>query len=147
MRHSVFLNWFDGLALLFVYLGAWRGYRRGLSEELLPLVQWGIALLLGPMKSNIDTRNAKHAEWSLVEDPDLALSLAAEWKQADDRARTFFYAGWILGGAGAALCVGGAIVLLLTPSDSTPDGYPPEGFQFAPMRVEGGGGLVLGWSW
>jgi uncharacterized membrane protein required for colicin V production len=42
-------SWFDWVALTLPIFGAWRGGRRGLSEELLPALQWVAILGLGAL--------------------------------------------------------------------------------------------------
>ncbi len=41
------LNWFDLLVIVMVAVGIWRGRKRGLSEELLDVIQWLCIVVVG----------------------------------------------------------------------------------------------------
>src|ERR1043166_2051103 len=43
------LNWFDLLVVGLIALGIWRGRKRGLSEELLDVLQWICIVVVGAL--------------------------------------------------------------------------------------------------
>ncbi len=44
---NLIFNWFDGLVLVLIALGIFRGRKHGMSGELIPLIQWLCIILVG----------------------------------------------------------------------------------------------------
>jgi hypothetical protein len=99
----------------------------------------GIYFFMGPMQDALDRRDRARDSWILATEPDEIERYRSEMKDQDDKASSYHTLGWVGTGVGAAMAVGGLLVMLLVPdSESAPS--------IKPMALHGGGGVVLQWS-
>jgi hypothetical protein len=99
----------------------------------------GIYLLMGPMQDALDRRDRARDSWILATEPSEIERYRSEMQDQDDQASSYHTLGWVGTGVGAAMAVGGLLVVLLVPdSETTPS--------VRPLALRGGGGLILQWS-
>jgi hypothetical protein len=99
----------------------------------------GLYLLLGPMQDALDRRDRAYESWMVATQPAEIDRYRSEMKDQDERASSCYTLGWVGTGVGAAMVVGGLLVILLVPeSEAVP--------RVGPMALRGGGGIVLQWS-
>ena len=99
----------------------------------------GIYLFMGPMQDALDRRDRAYDSWILSMDPDEISRLKSEMKDQDDKASSCHTLGWVGTGVGAAMTVGGLLVMLLVPESEVAPSVKP-------MALRSGGGFVLQWS-
>ena len=99
----------------------------------------GIYLFTGPMQSALDRRDRAYDNWLVATEPPEIESFRSEMKDQDEKASSYHTYGWVGAGVGAAMVVGGLLVVLLVPEfEETPS--------VRPMALRQGGGIVLQWS-
>lgn len=99
----------------------------------------GIYLFTGPMQNALDRRDRAYDNWLVATDPGEIESYRSDMKDQDEKASSYHTLGWVGTGVGAAMVVGGLLVILLVPeSDVAPS--------VRPMALRQGGGIVLQWS-
>jgi hypothetical protein len=99
----------------------------------------GIYFFMGPMQDALDRRDRARDSWILATEPDEIERYQSEMTDQDDKASSYHTLGWVGTGVGAAMAVGGLLVVLLVPdSESAPS--------VKPMALRSGGGFVLQWS-
>ena len=100
------------------------------------LVGVGIYLFMGPMQDALDRRNRARDAWILATEPDEIERYRSEMQDQDDKASSYHTLGWVGTGVGAAMAVGGLLVMLLVPDSETAPSVRP-------LALRGGGGFVL----
>jgi hypothetical protein len=99
----------------------------------------GIYFFMGPMQDAIDRRDRAHDNWLLATEPDEIERYRSEMKDQDDKASSYHTLGWVGTGVGAAMVVGGLLVMLLVPDSETAPSVRP-------LALRSGGGFILQWS-
>jgi len=99
----------------------------------------GIYFFMGPMQDALDRRDRARDNWILAIEPDEIERYLSEMKDQDDKASSYHTLGWVGAGVGAAMVVGGLLVMLLVPDSGVAPGVRP-------LALRNGGGFVLYWS-
>jgi hypothetical protein len=88
------------------------------------------------MQDALDRRDRARDSWMLATEPDEIERYRSEMKDQDDKASSYHTLGWVGTGVGAAMAVGGLLVMLLVPdSEKAP--------RVRPLALRGGGGFLL----
>lgn len=103
------------------------------------LVGVGIYFFTGPMQDALDRRDRAYDNWILATEPAEIERYRSEIKDQDDKASGYHTLGWVGTGVGAAMAVGGLLVMLLVPDSASAPSVRP-------MAVQSGGGFILQWS-
>jgi hypothetical protein len=96
----------------------------------------GIYLFMGPMQDAQDRRDRAYDSWILATEPSEIERYRSEMKDQDDKASSYHTLGWVGTGVGAAMAVGGLLVMLLVPDSETAPSVRP-------LALRSGGGFVL----
>jgi hypothetical protein len=96
------------------------------------------------MQDAIDRRDRAHENWLAATLPAEIEKYRSEMKDQDDQASSYHTLGWVGAGVGAALVVGGLVVMVLLPDGDT---TARREIAFRPVLLPEGGGMVLEWSW
>lgn len=96
----------------------------------------GIYLFMGPMQDAQDRRDRAYDSWILATEPSEIERYRSETKDQDDKASSYHTLGWVGTGVGAAMAMGGLLVMLLVPDSETAPSVRP-------LALRGGGGFVL----
>jgi len=99
----------------------------------------GIYFFMGPMQGALDRRDEARDNWIKATEPDEIERYRSAMKDQDDKAFSYHTLGWVGTGVGAAMAVGGLLVILLVPDSDTAPGVRP-------LALRSGGGVVLHWS-
>ncbi|MFC1654965.1 hypothetical protein ACFL2F_04080, partial [Myxococcota bacterium] len=87
----------------------------------------------------MDRRDRAYESWLVATEPAEIERYRSEIQDQDDKASSYNTLGWVGTGVGAAMLVGGLLVMLLVPdSEETPS--------VGPLALREGGGIVLQWS-
>jgi hypothetical protein len=98
----------------------------------------GIYFLMGPMQDAMDRRDQARDDWLLATEPAEIERYRSIMRDQDQKASDYHTLGWVGTGVGAAMAVGGVLVMLLLPESKTP--------VVRPLALRQGGGIVLYWS-
>lgn len=112
----------------------------------------GVYVLAGPFRDMLDRRDQTHQEYQRDGlDDQTYIDLRKKYMDQDDQAARLHVTGWVLAGVGAAMTVGGLIVMLVEtqsgPGESPEESRPGDGTSFKPVLAPHGGGLVWQWTW